>query len=230
MSDNRIDLANITYENFLQAVYMLYKNNDSDIKNMANSYLYRFEESSEAWDISVKVLNTSGLNEEAYYNASQIIKKKLRYDFSEHANNEIVLSNLANFLIDKVYSYKDHMLYLLSNICKCFSLLSIFAHKKFPEIIKKLVQNINNDDMRSLMSLLLIFNYMPENIINKNEMVIDDEYKTSYESFLSNIAEDVIIFLNFLIDKINNNKNELIKNDPNMVSFFRLMNKNVYIL
>jgi hypothetical protein len=230
MSDNRIDLNNISYENFLQAVYLLYKSSDSETKNIANSYLYKFEESSAAWDISVQVLNTAGLNDEAYFNASQIIKKKLRYDFNEHANNNVVLENLATFLIEKVYAFKDHMLYLLSNICKCFSLLSIFAHKLFPDIIKIVVSKLSNEDIRCLMSLLLTFNFMPENILNKNELVIDDEYKKSYETFLSSISEDVIIFLNYLINKINTCKNEMIQKDQNMVSFFRLMNKNVIFL
>jgi hypothetical protein len=216
-----------TLDNFKNAVLMLYYGQDTDLKKRADDFLCDFERQNEAWDIATQVLNTPNLVEEAYYNASQIIKKKIRFDFGNYTDVTI-FKNLSNFLIEKIIEFKDHKLYLLSNFCKCYALLTVFAHQNYPDIIKILCERLYNKDIKNLMSLLLIFNYLAENHTDA-DIVIDDTYRESYEIFLQNINDDVVVFLDYLIKIISDNsyKEEIISKDPNMLSFFRLMNRNV---
>jgi hypothetical protein len=215
-------------ENFKKAVHLLYHGQSTEAKKKADQYLCDFERTNEAWDIAIQILSTPNLEEEAYYNASQIIKKKIRFDFGNYTENKDIIQNLAKFLIEKILEFKDHKLYLLTNFCKCFALLTVFAHHIIPDIIKIVVEKLTTKEIKNLMSLLLIFSYLAENI-NDNEIVIDQNYKTSYETFLQGISDDVIIFLDYLIKTLADGKykEDIIRSDPTMMSFFRLMNKNV---
>jgi hypothetical protein len=217
-----------TIDNFKLAVHLLYKGSSTEIKKIGDQFLCDFDRQTEAWDISIQVLNQPNLEEEAYYNASQIIKKKIRFDFGNYTEDQITIQTLTKFLIEKIIEFKDHKLYLLTNFCKCFSLLTIFAHTTLPDIIKILVESLNNDDIKNKMSLLLIFTYMAENL-NDDEIVIDESYRNSYEAFIQNISDDVIVYLDFLIKVIEtpNYKEQVIKQNPLMMSFFRIMNKHV---
>jgi hypothetical protein len=215
-------------ENFKKAVHILYHGQHTEAKKKADQFLCQFERTNEAWEIAIQILSTSNLEEEAYYNASQIIKKKIRYDFGNFTENKEVIQNLAKFLIEKILDFKDHKLYLLTNFCKCLALLTVFAHHMIPDIIKIVVEKLTTKEIKNLMSLLLVFSYLAENI-NDSEIVIDQNYKTSYESFLQGISEDVILYLDYLIKTLADGKykEDIIRSDPTMMSFFRLMNKNV---
>ena len=119
-------------------------------------------------------------------------------------------------------------MYLLSNLCKCFSLLTIFSHHVYPELLKIVVNKFNNSDLKSMLALLFIFNYMAENE-NESDIVIDEDYRKSYINYLHSIGEDVLIYLDYLIKLITNTeyKQEIIRKDANMINLFRIMNKNV---
>lgn len=218
---------NFTFENFIKAVKLLYHKGDPDLKKKGDQFLCDFEKKNEAWDISIQILNTPNLDEEAYYNASQIIKKKIRFDFGNYTDVEI-FKKLSNFLIEKVNEFKNHKQYLLSNFCKCFALLTIFAHQSYPDIIKDLCERLYNKDIKNLMALLLIFNYLAE-YQNDPDIVIDESARDSFIDFLHNISDDVIAFIDYLIKLIGNGslKEEMVKSDANMLNFFRLLNKNV---
>ena len=215
-------------ENFKNAVHLLYYGKNTEDKKKADQYLCEFDRTNEAWDIAIQILSTPNLEEEAYYNASQIIKKKIRFDFGNYTENKEVIQNLAKFLIEKIIEFKDHKLYLLTNFCKCFALLTVFAHHILPDIIKIVVEKLTTEEIKNLMSLLLIFNYLAENIYD-SEIVIDQNHKLSYESFIQNISDDVIMFLDYLIKILNdgNYKEQEVRSNQNMMSFFRLMNKYV---
>lgn len=213
-------------ENYKLAVHLLYQGNNTEIKRKADQYLYSFEKTHEAWDISINILNTPNLQEEAYFNASQIIKKKLRFDFGNYCENKNIIETLGTFLIEKIIYYRDHKSYLISNLCKCFSLFTVFAHQTLPDLIKVVVNKLNNDNIKDLMSLLLIFNYLAENV-NDNDVVVDQSYKDSYIKFLETISDDVIMFLNYLIKVARNSKDSVVKAEPTMLSFFRMLNKNI---
>ena len=217
-----------TIENYKKAVNLLYKNPDKIIKREADQFLIEFQKVEAAWDISIEILKTPYLSEETYFNASQIIKKKIRYDFGNYTDNQLVIQNLATFLIEKIIDFKDHKLYLLTSFCQCYALLCVFGHMICPDIIKAVVSKLNNTDIKNLMSLLIIFNFLAE-IVNDQDIVVDESARISFDLFLNNISNDVIVFLDYLIKIINDEqaKNTLIKNDPAMINFFRLLNKNV---
>lgn len=223
---SKIDLSAISLENFKLAVHLLYKSTNPEIKRKGDQYLFQFEKSNEAWDISIAVLNSPDLEEEAYFNASQIIKKKLRFDFGNYCENQTIIENLATFFIDKIIQFKNHQYYLISNLCGCFALFTIFSHQMLPDIIKVVVNKLNNQDIRDLNSLLLIFSYLAENA-NDSDIVIDENYRISNDKLLNSISNDVIVFIDYLIKIMASSKENLIKTNPLMSSFFRLMNKDV---
>lgn len=227
MEENTL-FINDDSENFKKAVHLLYHSHDTDIKKKADKFLCNFDLKKEAWDISIQLLGTPSLEEEVYYNASQIIKKKLRFDFGNYIENKEIILNLSNFLIEKIEEFKNHKMYLLSNLCKCFALFTIFSHHVYPELLKIVVNKFNNSDLKSMLALLYIFNYMAENE-NESDIVIDEDYRKSYISYLHSVGEDVLIYLDYLIKLITNNeyKQEMIRKDANMMSMFRIMNKNV---
>lgn len=220
--------TDFTIENFIKAVHVLYQGQNTDLKKKADDFLCDFGRKHEAWDISIQILNMKNLQEEVYYNASQIIKKKVKFDFGNHIDDTEIFKTLSEFLITKIEEFKNHKLYLLTNFCKCFAYLIMFAHQSYPEIIKILCQRLYNKDIKNLMSLLLIFNYLAENE-SEDDIVIDDEHRDSYGKFIHNISDDVVIFIDYLIKLLGSPgyKEEIIKADPNMLNFFRLMNKHV---
>ena len=226
--EEKIIFSNDDFENFKQAVHLLYHSKDTEIKKKADKFLCNFDLKKEAWDISIQILGTPSLEEEVYYNASQIIKKKIRFDFGNYIDNKEIILNLSNFLIEKVELFRTHKTYLLSNLCKCFSLLTIFSHHVYPELLKIVVDKLHNSDIKSMFALLLIFNYMAENE-NENDIVIDEDYRKSYIKYLHSVGEDVLIYLDYLIKLISNTqyKQELISKDANLINLFRIMNKNV---
>jgi hypothetical protein len=216
-----------TAENFRLAVEQLYNRSSSnEILRQANTYLLDFEKTNEAWDISIQIMNTQNLDDVVYFNASQIIAKKLRFDFGNYTENKDIQEKLGTFLIEKILMFKGHQNYLLSNLCKCFSLFIVFAHKLLPDIIKQLVTALSSDDIRSVCAILNIFTFAAENVL-EGDIVVDQNYKQSFEAYLLQLSEQVIIFLNNTVGFINTRKKELISQDPSLQSYFRLMNKHV---
>jgi hypothetical protein len=210
MSDLSNKASEFTIENFKAAMNEIYSKtpNNENIK-IANEYLCRFEKSNEAWDISLEILNTPNLADTLYFNASQIMFKKLRFDFGNYTGNKDILERLGNILIEKIIQFKEHESYLMTNLCKCFALFIVFAHAQLPNIIKQLVAVLNRDNIRSIMALLIIFTFAAENVVNE-DIVIDQNYKNSFELFLLSLAEEVMMFLNNTVLFINSYKGELV--------------------
>lgn len=226
MSNSNINSEN-TFDNFITAVSLLYHSTSTETKKKADEFLYKFDKSNEAWDISMQVLSTPNLEEEAYFNASQVIKKKMRFDFANFSTNTKLIQTLSDFLIQRLIDFKDHKLYLLSNLCKCFSILCLFSHSSEPSPLQKLIQTLTfSDNIKNKMSILLVLSYTAENDYD-SDIVIDLSIKKSFTLYLQNISDYVISYLNSLIDYINRNKDNFIKSDATNLSFFRLMNKNV---
>jgi hypothetical protein len=219
-----------TIENFKKAVHLLYFETNTDLKKLADQYLCNFDRSAEAWDISINVLNTADLEEEAYFNASQILKKKIRFDFGNYTENKVISQTLCNFLIEKIIQFKNHKFYLLTNLCKCFSLLTVFCHHLNPDMIKELVEKLNNSGVKNQLSLLLVFNYLAENV-QDDEIVIDETYMRGYETYLYTISPEIITFLDFLVILMSdeNQRRKLLEEDNTNLNLFRLMNKYVII-
>ena len=67
-----------TMKDFLDAVEALFHSNDSEIKNKSNKFICEFDKRPEAWNIAMEILSTNQLKEEAYYNAIQLLKAKIK--------------------------------------------------------------------------------------------------------------------------------------------------------
>jgi transportin-3 len=222
-------LSSFSVDSFKFAVSLLYKSKVSEYTKKADTFFIQFEKSNEAWDIAFQILNLPELDEEAHFNATQIIKKKLKYDFAVYIQNKDVIFNIGKILVEKIEQYKSSKTYLLSNLCKCFSLFAIFAHVHIPDILNGIVSKLylqNPEDSKSLFALLLIFSYIAEDIVDEN-IVVDREVRESFEKLLESIADEVVKFLTHLVIMIRMNKAEVVKNDPKQLSFFDLMNKNI---
>ena len=90
---NKYDL-----ETFLKAVNLLFHSNDKDMRIQANKYLLDFETKIESWDVSFEVIAKDNIPEEGYYNALNILKRKIKYDFGNFAEKPEYIQKLLSFL------------------------------------------------------------------------------------------------------------------------------------
>ena len=104
---------------FLEAVNYLFHSNDKDLKVKANKFLIDFEKSSESWDISYQVLLKDNLPDEAYYNALNILKNKIKYDFGIYSENPEYIEKLLTFFLDNIDKFKKMKNFILINYCDC---------------------------------------------------------------------------------------------------------------
>ena len=117
----------IGMDEFLNAVNMLFHSNDKDMKVKANKFLLDFETKPESWDISYQVLLKDGLQEEAYYNALNILKSKIKYDFGNYSENPEYIERLLSFLESNIDKFKKAKNYILLNYCDCVGKAFLFT-------------------------------------------------------------------------------------------------------
>ena len=91
METNQNQQQNNKYnvEAFLKAVNLLFHSNDKDMRIQANKYLLDFETKMESWDVAFEVIGKNDIPEEGYYNALNILKRKIKYDFSNFSEKLI---------------------------------------------------------------------------------------------------------------------------------------------
>ena len=197
---------------FLEAVNYLFHSNDKDLKVKANKFLVEFESKPESWDISYQVLLKDNLPEEAYYNALNILKNKIKYDFGNYTENPEYIEKLLSFFLDNIDKYKKMKNYILINYCDCIGKAFLFTEDKFNDLLKKFTIKLSeqNTDIDSLLSLLLIFNFICETKFDKR-MVIDNNSKLIFSENIKKIASDVFKFLVFMINKLNTIDNDNLK-------------------
>ena len=121
---------------FLNAVNLLYHSEDKDKKINANKFLVDFETKPESWDISFQVLLKDNLSEEAYYNALTILKRKIKYDFGNFAENPEYIEKLLIFLKSNIDKFKKFKHYIIINYCECIGKAFLFTGNKFKLILQ----------------------------------------------------------------------------------------------
>ena len=188
---------------FLEAVNYLFHSSDKNLKVQANKFLVNFESRPESWDISYQVLLNDNLPDEAYYNALNILKNKIKYDFANYAENPQYIEKLLSFFLNNIDKFKKGKHYILINYCDCIGKAFLFTEDKFNEMLKKFTNKLygQNADIENLLSLLLIFNFICEAKFEKR-IVIDDRSKQIFSDNIKNIADDVFQFLIFMINKL----------------------------
>ena len=102
-------------EAYLNAVNLLFHSNDKDLKVKANKFLVDFETKVESWDVAFQVLLKDNISEEAYYNALNILKRKIKYDFGNFSENPEHTEKLLSFLETNIDKFKNFKHYILIN-------------------------------------------------------------------------------------------------------------------
>ena len=191
-------------EDFLNAVNLLFHSEDKDMKVKANKFLVDFESKPKSWDIAYQVLLKNNLPEEAYFNALNILKNKIKFDFGNYSENPEYIQKILSFLETNIDKFKKAKHYILINYCDCVGKAFLFTGDNFKIILQKFTMKLygQNADIESLISLLLIFNLICDTSFDK-KMVIDDASRKKVKENIENISGDVFQFLLFMINKLN---------------------------
>ena len=201
---------------FLNSVQLLFHSNNKEQKKRANKFLIDLEKNADSWDVAYQVLLKDNLPEEAYFNALQILKNKIKYDFGNYTENPEYIEKLLNFFLVNINRFKNTKHYLLINYCDCIGKAFLFTGDKFKIILQEFTNKLYgpNSDINSLIILLLIFNFISETS-NDKKMVIDENSRENFKKNIKNISGDVFQFIIFLLNKINE-----IQNDTNHIKKF----------
>ena len=188
---------------FINAVQLLFHSNNSSQKKKANKFIIDLEKNSDSWDIAFQVLQKDKLSDEVYFNALQILKNKIKFDFGNYIENPMYIQNLLNFFENNIDKFKNSETYLLINYCDCIGKAFLFTGDKFKEILIKFINKLSgqNTDIKGLLSLLLIFNSINENSMD-DKIVIDKKSREQIISCIKNIAGDIFQFIIFMINKL----------------------------
>ena len=205
-------------ETFLKAVNLLFHSNDKNMRVQANKYLLDFETKVESWDVSFEVIAKDNIPEEGYYNALNILKRKIKYDFGNFSEKPGYIEKLLSFLGTNIDRFKKSKHYILKNYCECVGKAFLFTGDKFNNILKEFSMKLfngNNSDIESVISLLLIFYYICETS-NDASMVIDEKSRQKIRNNIKDITNDVFQYIIFMINKLNtlndNNLKQFISN------------------
>ena len=200
---------------FLNAVQLLFHSNNNEQKKKANKFLIELEKNADSWDIAYQVLLKENLPEEIYFNALLILKNKIKYDFGNYIENPEYIEKLLSFFESNIDKFKNSKHYLLINYCDCIGKAFLFTGNKFKTILLKFTNKLchQNSDINSLLSLLLIFNFMNETCFDE-KMVIDKKSRYIFQNNVKYIAGDVFQFIVLMINKLKE-----IQNDNNLIKF-----------
>ena len=126
---------------FLNAVQLLFNSNNNQQKIKANKFIIELEKNSDSWDIACNVLQKENLQDEIYFNALQILKNKIIYDFGNYIENPEYIEKLLYFLESNIDKFKNSKYYLLLNYCDCIGKAFIFTGDKFKNISTFFIYN-----------------------------------------------------------------------------------------
>ena len=198
---------------FLEAVNYLFHSSDKELKVKANKFLVNFESKPESWDISYQVLLKDNLPNEVYYNALNILKNKIEYDFGNYSENPEYIEKLLSFFLNNIDKFKNSKHYIIINYCECIGKAFLFTNDKFKEMLKKFIIKLSGDntDISSLLCLLLIFNFICETKFNRR-MVIDERMRQIFCDNLIDICDDVFKYIILMISKLTTINDNNLKN------------------
>ena len=189
---------------FLSAVNYLFHSKDEELKKKSNKFLVEFESKPESWDISYQVLLKDNLPDEAYYNALNILKNKIKFDFGNYSENPEYIEKLLSFFLNNINKFKKAKHYILINYCNCIGKAFLFTGEKFNSLLKNFTMTLSaqKDDIENLICLLLIFDFICETNFD-NRMVIDEKSKQNFCDNVIKISGDVFKFIIYMINKLN---------------------------
>ena len=142
------------YQEFLLAVNSLFHSNNKEEKRKANKFICEFDKRHESWDVSYQIISSNNLSDEVYFNAIQILKNKIKFDFGNYSENREMIIELISFLIEKIDKFKNLKHYILLNYCYCFSMAMLFSGSDFNKLLKKCVEKLSNNNINDTFALL----------------------------------------------------------------------------
>ena len=131
---------------FLEAVNYLFHSNDKELKKKANKFLVEFESKPESWDISYQVILKDNLPEEVYYNALNILKNKIKFDFGNYSDNPEYIEKLLSFFLNNINRFKKSKHYILINYCDCIGKAFLFTGNKFNTLLQNFTINLSGQN------------------------------------------------------------------------------------
>ena len=131
---------------FLNSVQLLFHSNNNDVKKKANKFLINLEKNEDSCDVAFQVLLKDNLPEEAYFNALQILKNKIKYDFGNYIENPSYIEKLLYFLASNIDKYKRSKHYLVINYCDCIGKAFLFTGDKFTSFLQHFTNKLSSDN------------------------------------------------------------------------------------
>ena len=74
--------------------------------------------------------------------------------------------------------------------------------------------------------ILMVFTFLAE-IVEDNNIVIDEAYRTSYNDILEKLSADVVVYIDYMIKFVKEKKEEYLKIDVMYKNYFKNINKYV---
>ena len=195
------NLEEYTVDSFLNALNLLFFSKDKELQDKANKFLLKFETKPESWKIAHDVLIMNNLSEQVYYNALNILKNKIIYEFG--AKNRESIDELLSFFESNLDRFKNNKQYIVKNFCECIGKAFIFTGNKFKDTLQKFITRLDKDnDIYSQICLLLIFNYICE-ASTDDRIVLEEEEKNAFKKNIIDISGYVFIYIKNMIGKTN---------------------------
>ena len=104
MSSQNLD---VKVNAFLNAVELLFHSNNTEQKISANKFIIEQEKNPDSWDVACQILQKDNLSEEVYFNALQILKNKIKFDFGNFIENPTYIQNLLTFFESNIDKFKN---------------------------------------------------------------------------------------------------------------------------
>ncbi len=195
--------------NFKSAIEMLFSG-QSNASSVANKYLNRFNNSNESFDVAISVLSLSDQNDKLYYNAIQVIKSKLKFNFGNYISDQNLLINLKNILLLNISKFKYYeKTYILSSLCQLYAYFTLFSFKVVPSIIDDLIKSSYDENSLITKTILIYyFSDLPE-ILNDKNIVIDEEMIVEFREFTKEYTLSAINLIKESINDLYSKQNDI---------------------
>lgn len=215
-ADSLENTRDYNFSNFKLAIDFLFSGK-TELSSSANRYLNRFNNSNQSFEVAIYTLSLPDLNEKLYYNAIQIIKSKLTFNFGNFINDYTILKSLQSTLIETIYRFRNYeKVYILSTLCQCYSLLTLFSFKLIPNTIQDLIFPLKNQEktgnFNGIEYNIIVMFYLKHlsDIISDRDIVIDEDHLFEFKAYLQKLSIFTIQEIQLSIQILYNHPNKFI--------------------
>lgn len=191
----------------VQALSTMYSNADASVKKEATSYLEDFQKSPLAWETTHDILNDSNQSVEVKLFASQTLRSKIVYDFTQLPQSS--LEELKNSVIEMIlkYSHISSDKLIRTQLCISLSHLAL-QYTSWHNAMHEIINKFSNDNEK-LPCLIEFLKVLPEELSDvKKTSLTDDEFNSRTQELISNNVEQVV----FLLSKLSESSQNIVIN------------------